>query len=145
MRCSAAIQSLLLCLAVGATAGCGESEDQFAVHPVRGEVTYRGKPAEGAKVVFYATERRSDRLPFPTGDVQEDGRFELTSYKQGDGAPSGTYNVAITWPEPIPAGANKEVYSPRDRLRGRYAKPEESGLQAVVAEGENTLQPFRLE
>ncbi len=135
--------ALLACgFFIGAN-GCRETEG-VAVYPVRGIVLYRGEPAAGAKVVIYATDRDDPRIPFPTGVVQPDGSFQLTSYEANDGAPAGDYRVTVVWPEPIPAGVNAETYSPRDRLGGRYAEPEKSGLEATVTEGENVLEPFDL-
>lgn len=126
-------------------AGCGGS-DQIAVHPVSGKVLVEGQPAAGATVVFYATdiEIRGPHTPIPKAEVQPDGSFRLTSFGEGDGAPLGTYNVTIEWREPIPEGVNREMHTPRDRLGGKYANPEQSGLEATVAEGANVLEPFAL-
>jgi hypothetical protein len=125
-------------------AGCGDSQDGVPVYPARGTVLYQGAPAEGAKVVLYDTNRQDPKAPFPTGEVQPDGTFRLTSYEEGDGAPAGTYKVTITWLEPIPEGVNREMYSPADRLGGRYANPEQSPLEVTIVEGNNELEPLEL-
>ncbi len=38
----------------------------------------------------------------PHGRVGPDGRFTLTTYQPGDGAPTGKYNVTVVWPGPVP-------------------------------------------
>jgi hypothetical protein len=123
--------------------GCGK-HTTVSVYPVQGTVRYSGAPASGAKVVLYATDRHDATIPFPTGIAQSDGSFKLSSYKDGDGAPAGTYNVAIEWLEPIPAGVNREMFTPSDRLHGKYANPERSNLKVTVEEGRNDLPPFDL-
>jgi hypothetical protein len=114
------------------------------VHPVRGQVFYRGTPAEGAKVVLYDTNRQDATTPFPTDVVQADGTFRLTSYEEGDGAPAGTYKATVIWLEPIPEGVNREMYSPADRLGGLYSNPERSPFEVTIVEGVNELEPFEL-
>jgi hypothetical protein len=123
--------------------GCGK-KNGIAVYPVKGTVRHAGAPAAGAKVVLYAIDRQDATIPFPTGIVQSDGSFTLTSYSEGDGAPAGAYNVAVEWHEPIPAGTNRETFTPHDRLRGKFANPERSNLKATVEAGDNELPPFEL-
>ena len=91
----------LLVIAIS-LAGCGGAKNRVAVYPVTGSVRHAGVPATGAKVVFYAMDRPNPKIPFPTGVVQEDGSFRLTSYKENDGAPVGAYKVSIVWMEPVP-------------------------------------------
>ena len=124
-------------------AGCGQ-QNGVAVYPVRGSVQHAGKPAVGAKVVLYAIDRQDANIPFPKGTVQEDGTFQLTSYRDGDGAPVGDYNVTIEWLEPMPPGVNRETFAPADRLRGEYATPDRSRLKATITKGDNILPPFDL-
>lgn len=132
------------CGAMALTAGCGGEATGVAVHPVAGNVLVRGAPASGAKIVFYTTGVQDPRTPIPQATAGDDGAFELTSFKPGDGAPAGDYRVTIEWPAPLPAGVNPEMYGPKDRLSGRYATPEKSGLSATVADGDNLLPPFYL-
>ena len=125
--------------------GCGNSDDRVAVYPVRGTAFYRGAPAEGAKITLYDVDRKDATIPFPSGEVQPDGTFRLTSYQAGDGAPASTYKVTVIWREPMPEGVNPEMYSPADRLGGRYSDPERSTLEVTVTKGDNVLEPFQLE
>jgi len=77
---------LLLTLAAGLTAGCGDK-----LSPVNGTVTYDGAPVDGATVVFI-TESGSKQA---TGRTDSSGKFSL-EYNNGPGIPSGTYKVMVT-------------------------------------------------
>jgi len=132
------------CAALALLVGCGGDSSGVAVHPVAGKVVVRGAPAAGAKVVFYTTGLQDPRTPIPQATAGDDGAFQLTSYQPGDGAPAGEYRVTIEWPAPLPPGVNPEMYGPQDRLGGRYATPDKSGLTATVSEGNNELPPFDL-
>jgi hypothetical protein len=77
----------VLCFLV---AGC-EQSNRPATYPVRGTVTYRGKPVAGASVAFLAP--GAPRLAVGTTD--DAGRFSLTTYEQDDGAVLGTHVVTV--------------------------------------------------
>ena len=129
-------------------ASCGDS-GRVSVYPVSGKVLHQGQPAAGANVIFHATDPsgNSSSVPIPRGTVRADGTFELSSYEEGDGAPAGTYDVTIIWP-PVTADPNADPESAggeADRLRGRYASPDTSGLSATVLEAKTQLEPFELE
>ena len=63
--------------------GCGSdmSPGDGMTVPVKGKVTYKGEPLSQGEVVF---EPDGGREAY--GWVQLDGTFELTTFKQGDGA-----------------------------------------------------------
>jgi hypothetical protein len=71
--------------------------------------------------------------------VKADGRFEVTTYQAGDGAPAGDYRVAILW------FANPDSNSPWDRLGNRYASPERTDIRVSITEGVNQLEPIEIE
>jgi hypothetical protein len=80
----------------------------------------------------------------PHGIVEPEGIFQLKTYRDGDGAPAGDYRVTIEWPSETPRsrsdpGDAGSTPTGPDRLRGRYANPETSGLRATVTDGENEL------
>ncbi len=126
--------------------GCG-GDGRVDVYPVSGKVTVKGQPAAGAKVIFYSqnAELQTPGIPIPEGTVAEDGSYRLKSYKDGDGAPAGDYAVTVVWNQVIEAAADPESVVERDRLAGRYASPDQSGLKASVKEVENQLPPFELQ
>jgi hypothetical protein len=113
---------------------------------VQGKVLYQGKPAKGALVVFYPKGNDSLTAIPATGVAGEDGTFALSS-GQNAGAVAGEYVVTVTWPEE-PKDSTKISMEPPppppDRLKGRYANRETSGLSATVKSGTNQLEPFDL-
>ncbi len=67
---------------------CTSTDSQrLPVYPVRGEVFYQGKPAEGAQVLLLPANDSDLQVPRPHGQVGQDGAFVLTTYRAGDGAP----------------------------------------------------------
>jgi hypothetical protein len=116
------------------------------LHTVRGKVLYDGSPIKGAVVIFHPKGGDSVTALRPTGVTDENGVFSLVTIKD-DGAPTGDYQVTVTWPEPrAPAGDKLSQGMPEtvDRLKGRYANPETSGLTATIKQGANELAPFEL-
>jgi hypothetical protein len=81
----------LLILIVLAASGCGKA-GRVPTYPVHGQILYDGKPAAGVMVFFYPTGAPGvPEIPGnPHGETGPDGRFTLTTYKDGDGAAEGT-------------------------------------------------------
>lgn len=139
---------LLGCLVLCLNLSCDKS--RVPVYPVRGAVLCQGRAAAGAFVIFHpVTDSESIQRMRPHGVVGPDGTFVLMTYLDADGAPAGDYRVTIEWPAEgprDPSDPNDSESEPTgpDRLRGRYANPDTSGLRATVAEGENQLDPFEI-
>lgn len=79
--------------------GCGGS-DGPDTEPVTGIVTLDGQPVEGARVVFSPGSGGGQAA---SGVTDAEGKYELTTFSQGDGAVVGNYNVIVTKTE---GGAN---------------------------------------
>jgi hypothetical protein len=122
---------------------CGREGPKL--HPVRGQVLYDDKPAEGATVVFHPVNPNPDS-PRPSGVAAKDGTFTLSTYPHGTGAPEGEYVVLVTWFEAAaaPPKEGRDPPEPKSKLPQRYTDPNLSGLKATVRPGENQLQPFKL-
>jgi len=73
-------------------AGCGSQEKLLKTVPVKGKVTYQGKPVAHGSVIFTPLDMN---LPGAVGRLGPDGGYELTTYQEKDGAPIGEYKVAI--------------------------------------------------
>src|SRR3954454_9920331 len=69
--------------------GCSRS-DRTPVYPVHGQVLLNGKPLPEAIVTFHH-EAGDAKVPLPSAHTDAEGRFKLTSYATGDGAPEGSY------------------------------------------------------
>jgi hypothetical protein len=132
----------LVCLLACASAGCGKEKEPIVTHPVSGRVLYAGKAAEGVKVYFYPTSAPMvpDIPANPHGVTDRDGRFTLTTFTPGDGAPEGGYQVVLLWP---PAASEEGEEVTGDRLLGWYSAVH-STLTAQVKGGDNTFPPFHL-
>jgi hypothetical protein len=115
--------------------------------PVRGQVLYEGNPTPEALVIFHPLNDPDPRAMRPLGRVGADGRFTLTTYRAGDGAPAGDYAVTVSWQKevdrqglPVEERKNDEP----NLLPDRYGKPGTSGLRVHVEAGANEFPPFRL-
>ncbi len=75
-----------------------------------------------------------------TGHVDATGKFTISPYSDGDGAPAGEFGVSVIWIEMV--GLSK---SGDDRLQGRYANPANSEIPEVnVVDGPVTIPKIDL-
>lgn len=135
----------LLLLAVS---GCSSS----GLVTVTGEVRLDGEPVDSAAVMFFP--KGTGRPAWAHTD--DTGAFELTTYRNNDGAALGDYNVSVTKIVEETVKVNRRIDSAeaeiRSELQGsgrrrevwlvpqRYSNPKESGLAYVVeAGGENHM------
>jgi hypothetical protein len=93
-----AARELAICAFAALVAGCSGGDGAVEVAPVTGTVRFKGVPVAGAWVQFTQAD-----APIGAGGYTDDaGKFELTSYREGDGAPLGDNQVAISVPEHPP-------------------------------------------
>ena len=139
------------CLACALLSGCGGPK----VAPVRGRVTYAGKPVPGGKILFYP---ESGRMAI--GEIGADGTYTLTTFTSGDGALVGAHRVAIesTRVGPgsmqAPTSIEEEIELSKKGAPGgkvlvagtvkwlvpqKYSLPETSDLTATVGSGPNEI------
>jgi hypothetical protein len=132
-----------LCLAAAA---CGGNEyGGRRLYPVSGRILVNGQPANQALVTLFETNEApldaTGGVIRPQGWTDADGRFTLTSspHTMNDGAPAGEYRVTVTWP------AHRSGFGMGpDKLGGKYAKAETSGLTVRIDEKKNALAPLEL-
>jgi hypothetical protein len=79
----------LVCL-VALLGGCGEAGP--TLYPAGGTVTYKGEALDGATVTFSCDEANT----VATGKTDAQGRFELSTYKRGEGAAAGKHTVTVS-------------------------------------------------
>ena len=80
------------------------------------------------------------RLPAAT--TAADGKFEVGTYGDNDGAPAGDYVLSVSWSAPNPQ--NEEASGP-DKLGGRYVDPATSKLTAKVEARPTELPPINVQ
>jgi hypothetical protein len=125
--------------------GCGKQTPRGPQpYPVKGQVTFQGKPAAGFQVSFHPLFEQSGPKFAPSALTDENGQFALRSYQPGDGAPPGDYAVTFTWPQSVPGPDPDDALQLLDRLMGRYGNPQRSTFKVTVQAGENVLEPFAL-
>jgi hypothetical protein len=131
---------LLLLGCVGLPLGCSRPHDDgLEKFPVTGQVQVDGEPAEGVVVRFFRDGKTgTTNADTPLAVTQEDGRFELSTNGDGDGAVAGNYRVTFTWKIDNSPGS-------KDRLGGKYTKLEKSEFDVTVRQEPTDLKPFLLE
>jgi hypothetical protein len=120
------VTALVACLALG-LGGCGPK-----MYPVKGAVTLDGgAPLAKGLVIF---ERVEGGPPLTArGNVQADGRYELSTERPGDGVPPGRYKVAIN-PLDTSDVPDEMKTLPFDN---KYLNLNTSGLECEVKAGVN--------
>jgi len=137
-------------------AGCsGRNSDKWRdglppATPVKGIVTYDGKPLEQATVVFLAPVPGKSRSLAAVGMTDAAGRFVLRTYRDRDGAIPGHHQVTIhksitVSPAGQPLAPNEfgdilDTPVVRHLIPQKYSTPDTSGLNAEVApRGDNNF------
>jgi hypothetical protein len=142
-RFASAAAALLLLLA-----GCGGG-NQLELIPVRGTVTYNGKPLSRGVVNYVPTKAGAGRSA--NGPIQADGTFVMTTQKRDDGVARGTYNIVIYSDEEAPIRTREEIESqrgptakPKLLIPEKYVSLETSGLSDVVDDNHSGFKKIEL-
>jgi hypothetical protein len=133
---TAACAAAIACL----TAGCGPA-GQIKVYPVKGRVSYEGKPMVGGGAIsFVPTTSQIGKTA--GGIIKPDGMFVMGTYTESDGSMAGDFRVLINQetvkePEPTPDGvppaaAASATVAPADRIPLIYSNDRQSPLSAKV-------------
>lgn len=111
--------------------GCGPRHQP--TYPVRGRVVLRdGTPVAGCLIAFEAV----DKSVSAKGNLDKDGRFELFTYRPGDGVPAGEYRAVLV--PSIVDDHGKASQAPP--FHARYRTYETSGLKFTVQAGDNFFE-----
>jgi hypothetical protein len=113
--------------------GCGGAGLKTA--PVRGRVTYQGRPVPNGTVAFIP-----DGGTASTGEIGPDGSYTLTTVRKGDGAIPGRHKVVITALKDT-TGQAVEAWGPLPPpiIPTKYMNLATTDLRAEVKDGENTI------
>jgi len=139
-------QVLLLCTIVfGLCLGCSGKKDpnQKPTFRVKGSVTVDDEiPSPPVQLVCHPKGNDTNSTSTDATCVSnEDGTFEFTTYKQGDGVPAGDYVITVTWKE---FDLIKREYKAADKLKGRYSDPKKSTIELTVGKGPVDLGTIEL-
>ena len=135
--------AIAVCLGgMSVISGCEAKKPWETTVPVAGSVTFNGQPVAGAQITLYPRSAEVPTSVRPSATSGPDGRFQVGTYANQDGAPVGEYAVAIIW-HPLVKSASGPVRGD-NKLPLRYAKPETSGVSASVDTGGGTLPTFAL-
>src|SRR4051794_7387026 len=93
--------AVVLAAAMAGTLGCSSQKGppKKVCYPVKGELYVKDKPAAGALITFRPQQDNdpANWTGFPRAIVGPDGKFEVATYGENDGAPSGDYTLGISW------------------------------------------------
>ncbi len=133
---------ILLAAAVMCMAMCACGQSRPRTEQASGQVLVNERPIANAVVIFHPVNANADAVR-PTGRTDEQGRFKLSTNKDGDGAPAGEYKVTITAYQSIEN--RNEDSRIVNYLPARYGQPETSNLTVTIGKGKNEIEPFRLD
>ena len=117
--------------------GCsGRPANRPATYPVSGIVQFSGSPVAGATVGFQSKQPQGRSA---SGITDAQGRYKLTTFSQGDGAPPGDYGVIVLKYKETASASGGEYRPvqgpetpPEHELPPKYAAAATSGLEATV-------------
>lgn len=133
---------VLVVLALVASVGCKPKAAWETTYPTSGKVTFKGRPVKGAEIAFFPTDTSFPESVRPQAKSKEDGSFEVWTYKQGDGAPVGSYKVTLVHNE-VTVSKDTVVAKPND-LPVKYSRRDSTNLEVKITAGKNDLPTFEL-
>lgn len=127
-------------------AGCGSGGvNHPKTAPVSGSITYKNKTYTGIRATFHPQFETDGKKWTPVGETDKDGKFTLNAGAQSNGAPPGEYVVTFDWPRVETDRKNSGIETEVDLFKGRYSDPARSQWKVTIKDGENVLDPFRLD
>ena len=131
-------KTLILAAVLGLpVAGCGKAAHELDTAKVSGRVTLDGAPLPQGLVCVATTKGRMAKAL-----IEEDGTFQLSTYRKGDGVQIGSHPVIIT-ALPMDELSPQEKQA-RVKIPKRYARAGTSGLSIDVKAGEKNEVEFVL-
>jgi len=118
---------LLIVLLFIASIGCGGTSRV----PVQGVAKYKGKPIEGAQIVFFPENGDASISP-PYGTVDAQGNFQLETAPGQPGAPPGNYRVTVLWYKQETTVQGETITVGTELLGNRFSKRDTTPLRATV-------------
>ena len=132
----------LLLFTLFAISGCDSSPKLV---PVTGSVTVKGKPAEGAILMFHPGDPKAATA---SAVAEADGSFKIVSGGE-PGLIQGKYQITVIWPDPSKKPTEAQIMMGTaepgpDLLKGKYSSKTTSTLSAEITPALTKLPPFEL-
>lgn len=123
--------------------GCSSSKKPWEfTHPATGSIEYKGKPIEAAELTLFPLDPSIPESVRPKGRSTADGKFELGTYAQSDGAPAGKYKVTVVRNQ-VAVSKNTIVTKPND-LPVKYSNLSSTDLVVEIVAGKNEIPALLL-
>ena len=116
-----------LTLPWGLASGCGGDSGELPTVKVAGTLTVDGKPVTKGTVHFHPAQG------IPATGIVQDGKFTLTTYREGDGVVAGKNRIAVEVVEEVPMKDGDTVA--KSLIPLKFTNPDRSGLQLDVRPG----------
>jgi hypothetical protein len=129
----------LISMAVGCTTSSNPWDKTV---PATGVVTYKGKPIQGAELAFLPQDLGAPLAVRPKAKADENGRYIVWTYAQGDGAPPGEYKVMVVRHE-VSVSKGTIVAKPND-LPKKYATFALTDILVTITDGQAELPAIDL-
>jgi hypothetical protein len=135
-------QFIVLLLAVSIL-GCGKSGPKMPkMYPVRGKVTYQGKPVTNCTITLGSTEPNPGYEGGFSGKLSPTGEFQLASSQGKAGAPAGKYKVMLVIPpdeafKAMMGGGGKKTVDAASPFPKEYQSLSSSKKEVVVTPDNN--------
>jgi 5-hydroxyisourate hydrolase-like protein (transthyretin family) len=120
----------ILCAGLIVLCSCsGKPANRKETYRVTGVVVVDGKEAQGVAIDLHNVKGMDPAQPTVSSAMtDETGKFAVSTYDAGDGAPEGEYRLTFTWGE-FNAVARSMT---GDKLNGKYSDLEKSEIRLKV-------------
>lgn len=120
--------------------GCGNENVLIPTHQISGRIFYDNKAAEGVAVYLgpIAAPGVPDIPANPHGITGKDGRFNISTFGEDDGAPVGKYQMMMIWVD-----QESKLESRPDRFFGWYDAVN-SKIMVQIKDGANEIPDIKI-
>lgn len=120
--------------------GCPKGGAAYKTAPVKGKVVYNGQPVTSGSIHLQPVAVQGAAASNPgqpaNGQVQSDGTFVLSTYKEGDGAVIGKHKVSY-----IPVSKGAETYEDKPEVSPYLGLvPKEQEVEIKPGQNELTIE-----
>ena len=134
-----AVVCVCLCFA-GCSDGPRQPENQKVTIKTQGVITIDGEPGAYVQIKFHPKGGGDEsNRSFSRAVTDENGKFTVTTYLDGDGLPPGEYNLTFEQYERTLAMGDG---GRPDLLQGLYANPKKSQHTVTIPELSEEEQPY---